>query len=184
MEKKRRAGEGGSVPRSALPKERDGGFTLLELILVMGMIFVIAAVVAPRFSDHVPALRVRKTADLLVAWAQKARSDAATSGLRHRLVFDTREKSFWIELEERPFRDPDKFTPLGGSWDEEKIPELVNLEKLEGLETDGVRKFLEFLPDGTTVDATIVVFNDRDDRVTIKVVGATSRVSVEGVPEP
>ena len=166
-------------------RARKGGFTLLELLLVMGMIFVLAAVVAPRFSDYVPALRVRKTADHLMAWAHKARSDAATSGLRHRLVFDTQKKSFWIEIEARPFKDPDTFTALGGSWEEEKMADFVECETLDGLESDsgsGSRKFLEFLPDGTTTDATIVVGNDRGDRVTIKVVGATGRVTLESTP--
>ncbi len=161
------------------------GFTLLELILVMGVIIVLSAVVAPRFSDYVPALRVRKAADHLFAWVQKARSDAATSGLRHRLIVDTRTKSFWIEIEARPFKDPDTFTPLGGSWEEEKLADLVDFETLQGLEPDpsqGQRKFLEFLPDGTTVDATITVSNDRGDRVSIKVVGATSRVTLESDP--
>ena len=52
---------------------RRGGFTLLELILVMGLIFTLSAVVAPRFSDFIPALRVRKTVDRLMAWARDRR---------------------------------------------------------------------------------------------------------------
>jgi len=81
-------------------------------------------------------------------------------------------------------RSPSR-TPLGGAWTEERIPDGVTLESLVGLTPDpasGFRKYLEFLPDGTTDDATIVISNDRQDRVTLKVVGATSRVSIEAPP--
>lgn len=163
-----------------------GGFTLLELLLVMGLIFTLASVVAPRFSDYIPALRVQKSADRLFAWAQKARADAATTGVRQHLVFDLQAKSYWIEIEARPFSEPDVFSPLGGAWEEEKLFEGVDFDSLQGLESDpngASRRFLEFLPDGTTTDATLGLSNDRGDRVTIKVVGATSRISIES-PKP
>jgi Tfp pilus assembly protein FimT len=148
----------------------------------MGVIFILAAVVAPRFSDFVPSLRVKKTADSLFGWAQKARADAATTGLRHRLVFEPQANRFWIDYEARPFRDPGKFTRLAGAWEEETISDDVKLETLDGLEPDPdnpALKVLEFRPDGTTADAKIVVANDRDDRVTIKVVASTGRISME-----
>jgi len=166
--------------------KRRRGFTLLEILLVMGMIFVLAAVVVPRFSDYVPALRVKKTTDRIFSWAQKARADAATTGCRQRLVFDSKAKKFWLEYEARPFKDPGKFSALAG-WDEELIPDEVELETLEGLEDDpdnGLRKVLEFRPDGTAEDATITISNDRGDRATIKVVAATSRVYIEAPPQP
>jgi hypothetical protein len=170
-------------PRAAASRG-EGGFTLVELILVMGVIFVLAAVVAPRFSDYVPALRVQKTSDQIMAWAQKTRSDAATTGLRQRLVFDPQLKEYWIEYEARPFREPDVFVKLAGSWERERLPDEVDLS-LEGLESGlGLQRYLEFRPDGTAADALITISNDRGDRVSIKVVGATSRVTVEVAQEP
>jgi len=59
----------------------------------------------------------------------------------------------------------------------------VTLESLEGLEDAEGLRFLEFRPDGTTRDATIVVANDRGDRQTIRVEGATSQVTLEALPE-
>ena len=166
--------------------KRHGGFTLLEIILVMGMIFVMAAVVVPRFSDYVPALRVKKTTDRLFAWARKARADAALTGLRQRLVIDSKEKKYWLEVEMRPFKDPGKFSVVPG-WEEEALPDEIELETLEGLEDDpdnSLHKVLEFRPDGSAEDATITVANDRGDRATIKVVAATSRVYIEAPPQP
>jgi Tfp pilus assembly protein FimT len=43
----------------------------------MVVIFTLATVVAPRFSDFFPSLQVRKSTEHLFAWARKARADAA-----------------------------------------------------------------------------------------------------------
>ena len=42
---------------------RRQGFTLIELILVMVVVFTLATVVVPRFSDFFPSLQVRKTTE-------------------------------------------------------------------------------------------------------------------------
>ncbi len=159
------------------------GATLLELVLVMIVLFILAGVAAPRFSDFFPALQVRKTADRILAWARKARSDAALTGARHRLVFDDARKRYWIEYETRPLREPGLFERLGGSWDGEPYPDGVTLEGLENLEEENGVRFLEFRPDGTSEDASIAVANDRGDRQTIRVTGATSLVVIEAAAE-
>ncbi len=169
--------------RDGVNTSRAAGFTLLELILVMIVLFILAGVAAPRFSDFFPALQVRKTADRIFAWARKARSDAALTGARHRLVLDAEGKRYWIEFEPRPLKEPFVFRKLGGSWDEETYPDDVVLESLEGLEDDQGFKVLTFRPDGTAEDATIVVANDRGDRRTIRVAGATSQVTIEAPAE-
>lgn len=155
--------------------------TLVELILVMIVIFVMAGVVAPRFSDFFPSLQVGTTADRLYAWARKARSDAALTGLRHRLVIDPARKEFWIAYEARPLKEPGTY--VESSWGRESVPDDVVFESLQGFGTDGGR-FLEFRPDGTTKDATVVVSNPKGDRRTIKVTGATSRIAFEAPEEP
>src|SRR5437879_159696 len=114
----------GLVPPSASHR-RERGFTLVELILVMIVIFTLATVVAPRFSDFFPSLQVRKSSELLFAWARKARSDAAVTGVRQRLVMDSSKRTYWIEYEARPIKDPGKFTMLSGAWGEETLPEEV-----------------------------------------------------------
>ena len=169
--------------RGNVNSQGRGGVTLLELVLVMIVLFVLAGVAAPRFSDFFPSLQVRKTADRILAWARKARCDAALTGSCHRLVFDPEGRRYWIEYEPRPLREPGTFEILGGSWGEETFPEEVTLESLEGLEEDQGYRVLMFRPDGTSEDVTIVVANDRGDRQTIRVEGATSQVTLEALPE-
>ena len=161
---------------------RRRGFTLIELILVMIVIFTLATIVAPRFTDSFPSLQVRTSTERLFAWARKARADAALTGCRHRLVLNLAQKTFWIEYEGRPIKEPGRFTKLSGSWDEGVIPEDVAFETVDGAATDTGNtdlRFLEFRPDGTSTEATVVLANAAGDRQTLRVEGATSKVFIE-----
>ncbi len=164
----------------------EGGFTLIELILVMIVIFTLATVVAPRFSDFFPSYQVRKSTEHLFAWARKARADAAVTGVRQRLVFDSKNKKFWIEYEARPVKEPGKFVLLSGAWGEETLPEGVEFESLEGAETsssNGETKYIEFRPDGTSSDATLILANDNGDRHTLRIEGATTKIYIKPAEE-
>jgi Tfp pilus assembly protein FimT len=165
-----------------MSRKRRGGFTLIELILVMIVVFTVATVVAPRLSDFYPSFRVRKSGEHLFAWARKARADAGMTGLRQRLVIDPNSRKYWIEFEARPFKEPGKFIPLGGSWGEEQLPDGVRFESMEGTQMDSSRggcRYVEFRPDGTAADTTLRIVNDRDDRQAIRIEGASSRISIE-----
>jgi hypothetical protein len=140
-------------------------------------------VAAPRFSDFFPALQVGTTTSRIVAWARKARSDAALTGASYRMVFDDEGKRYWLEYQSRPLREPELFEKVGGSWGEETFPDDVALEGLDRLEEGGGFRFLEFRPDGTAEDVEISVSNDRGDRRTIKIAGATGQVTILPLPE-
>ena len=158
----------------------------MELILVMIIIFTVATVVAPRLTDFFPSFQVKKSSQRLFAWARKARADAATTGLRYRLLLDPQTQKYWIEYEARPFKEPGKFIQLGGSWGEEQFASGVKYESIEGAETDSTRsgcRYVEFRPDGTSTDTTIQIANDRNDRSVLKVEGASSRVYIQAQEE-
>jgi type II secretion system protein H len=157
------------------------GFTLVELILVMVVLVAVTAVVAPRFSDSFPSLQVRKSADRIFAWARKARADAAATGACHRLVLEPERRAFWIEREARPLKEPGKFTPLGGAWEEETLPPDVVLSVVDGLEMDpsnSKRRYLEFFPDGSASAGSLEVSHEKGERRQVKIVAATSAVSI------
>ena len=161
---------------------RRRGFTLIELILVMIVIFTLATIVAPRFSDFFPSYQVRKSTEHLMAWTRKARADAAVTGIRQRVVLDTKTRKFWIEYEARPIKEPGKFVLLSGAWGEEQLPEAVTFESVEGAESattgDGL-KYLEFRPDGTSSEATIILTNDSGDTQTLRIEGATTKIYIK-----
>jgi type II secretion system protein H len=166
--------------------KRRRGFTLIELIIVMIVIFTLATIVAPRFSDAFPSLQIRKSTESLLAWARKARADAALTGTRQRLLLDSAAKKYWIEYEARPIKEPGKFTALSGAWNPEMLPEAVKFESIEGAETDpsnSALRYVEFRPDGTSSEATVVLSNDNGDQQTLRVEGATSKVYIQQAAE-
>lgn len=166
--------------------KRRGGFTLIELIIVMIVIFTLSTIVAPRFSDFFPGLQVRKSTESLLAWARKARADAAVTGTRQRLLLDSANKKYWIEVEARPIKEPGKFTALTGAWIPETLPGAVTFESIEGAETDpsnSALRYVEFRPDGTSSEATVTLVNDNGDRQTLRVEGATSKVYIQQAAE-
>jgi len=163
-------------------RSRRGGFTLIELILVMVVIFTLATIVAPRFSDSFPSLQVRTSAERLFAWARKARTDAALTGCRQRLLMDSSKKKFWIEVEARPLKEPGTFRKLSGAWEEVQLPDEILFELIDGAETDpqdGARRYIEFRPDGTSTEATVTLSNENGDRQTLRVEAATSKIYIE-----
>ena len=169
-----------------VPSRRQGGFSLVELILVMVVLFTLATVVAPRFSDSFPSLQVRTSTDHLFAWARKARADAALTGTRQRLMLDTANRKYWIEYEARPIRDPGRFVVLGGAWEAEPLPEAVSFASVDGAETDpstGSLRYIEFRPDGTATKATITISNDSGDKQTLKIEGETSKITIQQASE-
>ena len=56
-----------------------------------------------------------------------------------------------------------------------KLPEGMSLESEETT--------FEFKPDGTATAATITLYNDKDDRVTVKIDATTGRVFIENEEE-
>ena len=167
---------------------RAGGFTLVELILVMIVIFTLATVVAPRFTDFFPSFQVRKSGELLLAWAHKAKSDAALTGARQRLALDLTNRKFWIEVEMRPLKEPGKFTALSGAWSPETLPGEVMFESIEITPVDassssGSLRYIEFRPDGTAGEATVIVANDVGDRQTLRVEAATSKIYLQSAEQ-
>lgn len=165
-------------------RRRSRAFTLVELILVMVVIFTLATVVVPRFSDFFPSLQVRKSTELLMAWARKARTDAALTGTRQRLYLDASKRKFWIEHEPRPIKEPGKFVALAGAWKEELLPEGVDIESIEKAETDSSSaRYVEFRPDGSAGDAIIVLSNANGDRQTLRIEAATSKILIEEAAE-
>ena len=73
-----------------------GGFTLLELVLVMVVTCTVLAMAAPSLRGFFSSRKVKDAAAEMVALTQLARSLAASEGRVYRLNLDPSEGTYWL----------------------------------------------------------------------------------------
>lgn len=77
------------------PTLRDRGFTLLEMMLVIGILVIVAAMAVPATSGLVARERLKAQAKLLQDYAASARKLAVTEGRPYEILLD--ERGFSLE---------------------------------------------------------------------------------------
>jgi type II secretion system protein H len=136
----------------ALKRQRDGcgGFTLLELILVMVILSTVLAMAAPSLSGFFASRRSDDTAAQILALTQLARSQAISEGIIYRLNFDTQERTYWLTAQQAGAYEKLK-TGFGRVF---TLPKDVTME-LEGVEEKDRDMFIAFTPHGTATAGTV-----------------------------
>ncbi len=75
---------------------KSAGFTLIELIVVMLILAIAAAMVAPSLINFRVGRSNANTATTLLGMAQYARTQAESEGRTYRLNFDPQAGAFWL----------------------------------------------------------------------------------------
>ena len=75
------------------------GFTLVELILVMTILVMVTAIVAPNLRGFGAGRRVADAARQIVGLTQYAQAMAANDGRVYRLNFDTSRGEYWLTFQ-------------------------------------------------------------------------------------
>jgi type II secretion system protein H len=146
-------------------RSTHSGFTLLELVLVMLVIAVAAAMVAPSLRGSVSGRRLGDAATQLVSLAQYARTQAVTQGRSYRLNVDVSARTYWLTS-----REYDVFQNLTNDFGRViSVPDGVGIECDIQRQDDGT--YVEFRPSGRTDPATIRL---RDDNNNVLVVACDS----------
>jgi type II secretion system protein H len=111
------------------PGKHRGGFTLLELVLVMVIMCTALALVAPSLRGWSHGAELRDAADQFVAITRLARSQAAANSSTYRMVIDSQAGTY--KLMQQNGQD---FIELGTSWGRAyQLPEGVHIELAKNL---------------------------------------------------
>jgi len=127
------------------PKQR--GFTLLELLVVLGILALGLALVVPAISGARAGLTVRAAAYALAGSLRDARAAAQAGNVERVLILDTAQRHYWAE----------------GVVARRQLPQAIRVELVvpqsERIGAAGGR--VRFLPDGVSSGARIVLSDGR-----------------------
>jgi prepilin-type N-terminal cleavage/methylation domain-containing protein len=152
-----------SAPRRAVAL-REGGFTLLELIIVMGIIAVLLALLAPAVTSLAKAGGRRAARDSLLGGIEQARAEAIKSGQPSYIVFPTFTGGAQSTLDRYNYRSYAIFELDAATGnvkqltDWKSFPTGVALRKAQ-IDALPPAPTLTFAPDGTTATFPCLKFN-------------------------
>jgi prepilin-type N-terminal cleavage/methylation domain-containing protein len=97
------------------------GFTLLEIILVVGLLALLAAMAWPLMETHMRASALPDSAERLRAALVMARCDAMMLNRKVRVRFAPLEQHPYFEFEIDPLNQPEVYEPLIQDWADERL---------------------------------------------------------------
>ncbi len=148
-------------PCGLLPSRTENGFTLIELILVLVIISIAFAIVAPAVGNRLGGNDPKRTAAQLRTTLELLRLRALTDGIEQRLVIDPEDNQYWQESGQVVARED-------GEEESERADEQViaSDEDLQFSATslwvreEGEVEF-RFYPDGTNSGGEITIAQQR-----------------------
>lgn len=177
---------------TSMPGGARGGFSLLELIVVLIVIALITGAVVPMFADSLRSMRRQRYVDDFLTAMKYAQERAITDSVEHRLYIDEKAKAFWVA---RLSVDVDAL--LGDKQDDavettvaarKRLAEFAPVDAApgsrrylpEGLEFDSLKMsqdkkqrlhFVAFYPNGSCDAATVKITRGRRNAIEIDTEG-------------
>jgi type II secretion system protein H len=170
-------------------KRRPSGFTLIELMLVLTIMAVMSAAIAPTLRGFIRGKRLPETAKLFSSSIRYCRSTAVHRSVRTRLIFETKTGRIRMEAESSAFTEPGVFVeiPQPSSLQEmlDQHVSEIQVKQMTTLGPEDVER-LEFLPSGTVLgpegrvtDTFIYLKGESETQIyTVAVVGITGQILV------
>ena len=148
--------------RPGLPV-KSGGFTLLELLVVLALAAVMLAITPPLLSGMLPGVELKGAARELVSALRYTRSKAITARKDKQLLLNLENKTFSVSDRSKIYH----------------LPEKANIEMVTAdTEVLGERlAAIRFFPDGSSTGGRITLAYD-DRRYQVDVDWFTGRVSI------
>lgn len=142
----------------------EGGFTLIELGVVMALVAIMALFVAPAIGNWLDNFRIRQGAKDIVSNLQMAKMKAISTRLQHRVVFNVANETYQL------WRNDGGWVTEGS---ELTVPRGVDIDN-----TNFTNDTVTFDPDGTSINGTIQIDNQEGKTFDI-IVYYTGRIRIE-----
>jgi type II secretory pathway pseudopilin PulG len=175
--------------------------TLLEVLLVLAMLVVLAAVAWPALEPALASVELRKSAERIRVEWNRARVEALTKGNTVLFRYEPGSNRYCLEHQAEPeflpgaavgdvggrvdagdqlpeYLLPERISFVGGEVSDTAVDETGTIASVAGGEwADPV----VFYPDGSTSNAKLVLQNERNQCIEITLRGLTGVVSVGDV---
>jgi Tfp pilus assembly protein FimT len=155
---------------------QSSAFTLLELVLVMGILVIVVAMVAPSLSGFAAGRRTSYAATRITSMAEYARTQAVTEGRTWRMNFDPASRAVWLTVQEgNVFIEPS--SNLG---DRSQAAEGIQIRTDLTPQHDGTQNglYVEFHPDGRTDPVHIWISDPQGRTIEVACLSATERFRI------
>ncbi len=97
-------------------RRADRAFTLLELLIVLGLLVLLAGISWPVLQNQITAAELPESADRIRDMIYLARTEAAMQHRRVRIRFEPQEQQPIIEYERDPVEYPNEWEEINASW--------------------------------------------------------------------
>lgn len=142
------------------------GITLIELVVVMAIIAIGAALTTPNISGWLPSYRLRSATRDVVSIMRVAQLKAVSNNTSHRVTFNTVNDSYVLEYQN-----------TGGGWVTEG--ETQSLPTGVKFNTNLAGNITTFLPNSTATDGNVTLNNNKGANKRIRLLGLTGRIRIE-----
>ena len=142
------------------------GITLLELIVVMAIIAIGAALTTPNIGGWLPTYRLRSATRDVVSIMRVAQIKAVSNNTQYQAVFNPGNSTYVLQ-----------YRGTGGNWVDEgstlTLPTGVNFV------TTLVGDTATFSPNSTATDGNVTLNNNNGASKRIRLLGLTGRIRIE-----
>jgi len=151
----------------------EGGFTLIELIIVLSIVAVLAASVVPLFRDTTESLREERAMRDLYATMKFAQERAVSEMTEYRVYLDNQKGRYWMARMTGEKDGKKTFVTVDEPYVAPvTLPEGVTMKRPRAHRDRKLRaSYIAFYPSGACDEATVTLTRRRGQTLTIATKG-------------